>query len=119
MSPVPMRVPVHSVSVTKEKSHILVGLEDGKLIVVGAGQPAEVSVDRQPRWWGAHASVSRWVPLGWGHLLVLTLQSRGGGMGQMGRGIWNGGGDGERDGRWMTMRKELGGGWGGAWEWGR
>lgn len=43
MAPVPMRVPVHSVSVTKEKSHILVGLEDGKLIVVGAGQPAEVS----------------------------------------------------------------------------
>jgi len=41
--PVPMRVPIHSVSVTKEKSHILVGLEDGKLIVVGAGQPAEVS----------------------------------------------------------------------------
>ncbi|NXH52910.1 NBEL2 protein, partial [Rhabdornis inornatus] len=40
--PVPMRVPVRSVSVTKEKSHILVGLEDGKLIVVGAGQPAEV-----------------------------------------------------------------------------
>ncbi|KAF1492546.1 Neurobeachin-like protein 2, partial [Eudyptula minor novaehollandiae] len=49
--PVPMRVPVHSVSVTKEKSHILVGLEDGKLIVVGAGQPAEVSVDPHPRWW--------------------------------------------------------------------
>ncbi|KFQ82896.1 Neurobeachin-like 2, partial [Phaethon lepturus] len=43
VAPVPMRVPVHSVSVTKEKSHILVGLEDGKLIVVGAGQPAEVS----------------------------------------------------------------------------
>ncbi|TRZ09428.1 hypothetical protein HGM15179_017680 [Zosterops borbonicus] len=40
--PVPMRVPVCSVSVTKERSHILVGLEDGKLIVVGAGQPAEV-----------------------------------------------------------------------------
>ncbi|NXT30836.1 NBEL2 protein, partial [Pelecanoides urinatrix] len=40
--PMAMRVPVHSVSVTKEKSHILVGLEDGKLIVVGAGQPAEV-----------------------------------------------------------------------------
>ncbi|KAG8138665.1 hypothetical protein E2320_001489 [Naja naja] len=32
-----MKVPIHSVSVTKEKSHILVGLEDGKLIVVGAG----------------------------------------------------------------------------------
>ncbi|XP_072184341.1 neurobeachin-like protein 2 isoform X1 [Excalfactoria chinensis] len=42
VNPVPMRVPIHSVSVTKEKSHILVGLEDGKLIVVGAGQPAEV-----------------------------------------------------------------------------
>ncbi|XP_065523059.1 neurobeachin-like protein 2 isoform X4 [Lathamus discolor] len=42
VAPVPMRVPIHSVSVTKEKSHILVGLEDGKLIVVGAGQPAEV-----------------------------------------------------------------------------
>uniref|UniRef100_A0A8C3S1W5 Neurobeachin-like protein 2 n=1 Tax=Chelydra serpentina TaxID=8475 RepID=A0A8C3S1W5_CHESE len=40
--PMPMKVPVHSVSVTKEKSHILVGLEDGKLIVVGAGQPSEV-----------------------------------------------------------------------------
>ncbi|NXU52837.1 NBEL2 protein, partial [Turnix velox] len=40
--PMPMKVPIHSVSVTKEKSHILVGLEDGKLIVVGAGQPAEV-----------------------------------------------------------------------------
>uniref|UniRef100_A0A8C6XE33 Neurobeachin-like protein 2 n=1 Tax=Naja naja TaxID=35670 RepID=A0A8C6XE33_NAJNA len=38
-----MKVPIHSVSVTKEKSHILVGLEDGKLIVVGAGQPSEVS----------------------------------------------------------------------------
>lgn len=27
---------------TKECSHILVGLEDGKLIVVGAGKPEEV-----------------------------------------------------------------------------
>ncbi|NXO23623.1 NBEL2 protein, partial [Cisticola juncidis] len=44
--PVPMRVPVRSVSITKERSHILVGLEDGKLIVVGAGQPAEVSGTR-------------------------------------------------------------------------
>uniref|UniRef100_A0A8D0HAD2 Neurobeachin like 2 n=1 Tax=Sphenodon punctatus TaxID=8508 RepID=A0A8D0HAD2_SPHPU len=42
VSPLPMKVPIHSVSVTKEKSHILVGLEDGKLIVVGAGQPSEV-----------------------------------------------------------------------------
>lgn len=37
-----MKVPVRSVSVTKERSHVLVGLEDGKLIVVGAGQPSEV-----------------------------------------------------------------------------
>ncbi|XP_060638681.2 neurobeachin-like protein 2 [Anolis sagrei] len=42
VSPLAMKVPVHSVSVTKEKSHILVGLQDGKLIVVGAGQPSEV-----------------------------------------------------------------------------
>ncbi|XP_027270492.1 neurobeachin-like protein 2 isoform X3 [Cricetulus griseus] len=40
--PLPMKVPVRSVSVTKERSHALVGLEDGKLIVVGAGQPSEV-----------------------------------------------------------------------------
>ncbi|XP_077792798.1 neurobeachin-like protein 2 [Podarcis muralis] len=42
VAPLAMKVPIHSVSVTKEKSHILVGLEDGKLIVVGAGQPLEV-----------------------------------------------------------------------------
>ncbi|KAM8758503.1 neurobeachin-like protein 2 [Rhynchonycteris naso] len=40
--PVPMKVPIRSVAVTKERSHVLVGLEDGKLIVVGAGQPSEV-----------------------------------------------------------------------------
>uniref|UniRef100_G3SM56 Neurobeachin-like protein 2 n=1 Tax=Loxodonta africana TaxID=9785 RepID=G3SM56_LOXAF len=40
--PLPMKVPIRSVAVTKERSHILVGLEDGKLIVVGAGQPSEV-----------------------------------------------------------------------------
>lgn len=37
-----MRLPIHCVCVTKEHSHILVGLEDGKLIVVGVGKPAEV-----------------------------------------------------------------------------
>ena len=37
-----MRSPIHCVCVTKEYSHILVGLEDGKLIVVGVGKPAEV-----------------------------------------------------------------------------
>ncbi|XP_053452909.1 neurobeachin-like protein 1 isoform X1 [Nycticebus coucang] len=42
ISPLAMRLPIHCVSVTKEYSHILVGLEDGKLIVVGVGKPAEV-----------------------------------------------------------------------------
>ncbi|XP_040297690.1 neurobeachin-like protein 1 isoform X2 [Bufo bufo] len=41
VSPLSMRVPIHCVSVTKENSHILVGLEDGKLIIVGVGKPAE------------------------------------------------------------------------------
>lgn len=40
--PLPMKVPIRSMAVTKERSHVLVGLEDGKLIVVGAGQPAKV-----------------------------------------------------------------------------
>ncbi|XP_074539600.1 neurobeachin-like protein 2 isoform X1 [Halichoeres trimaculatus] len=40
--PLALKVPVRCVSVTKEFSHILVGLEDGKLIVVGAGKPEEV-----------------------------------------------------------------------------
>lgn len=42
VTPLALRVTVRSVSVTKECSHILVGLEDGKLIVVGAGKPEEV-----------------------------------------------------------------------------
>lgn len=42
VKPLALRVAVRSVSVTKECSHILVGLEDGKLIVVGAGKPEEV-----------------------------------------------------------------------------
>ncbi|KAL0985478.1 hypothetical protein UPYG_G00157390 [Umbra pygmaea] len=42
VAPLALKVAVRSVSVTKESSHILVGLEDGKLIVVGAGKPAEV-----------------------------------------------------------------------------
>ncbi|XP_060777738.1 neurobeachin-like protein 2 isoform X2 [Neoarius graeffei] len=40
--PLALKLPIRSVSVTKESSHILVGLEDGKLIVVGAGKPEEV-----------------------------------------------------------------------------
>ncbi|XP_077874001.1 neurobeachin-like protein 1 isoform X2 [Ictidomys tridecemlineatus] len=42
ITPLAMRLPIHCVCVTKEYSHILVGLEDGKLIVVGVGKPAEV-----------------------------------------------------------------------------
>ncbi|XP_072228514.1 neurobeachin-like protein 1 isoform X2 [Leuresthes tenuis] len=41
--PMAMRVPVRCVSVTKEQSHVLVGLEDGKLIIVGVGKPAEIT----------------------------------------------------------------------------
>ncbi|KAL7977800.1 hypothetical protein Chor_010752 [Crotalus horridus] len=45
-----MKVPIHSVSVTKEKSHILVGLEDGKLIVlfvIPAGHDGDL---KSPPW---------------------------------------------------------------------
>uniref|UniRef100_A0A672QFS7 Neurobeachin-like protein 2 n=1 Tax=Sinocyclocheilus grahami TaxID=75366 RepID=A0A672QFS7_SINGR len=42
VSPMAMRVPIRCVSVTKEQSHVLVGLDDGKLIVVGVGKPAEM-----------------------------------------------------------------------------
>lgn len=42
VGPLALKVPVRCVSVTKENSHILVGLEDGKLIVVGAGKPEQV-----------------------------------------------------------------------------
>lgn len=56
VAPLALKVPVRSVSVTKECSHILVGLEDGKLIVVGAGKPEEVrrtSSICEIRKWGA------------------------------------------------------------------
>ncbi|XP_046887347.1 neurobeachin-like protein 1 [Hypomesus transpacificus] len=41
-APMAMRLPVRCVSVTKEQSHALVGLQDGKLIIVGVGKPAEM-----------------------------------------------------------------------------
>ncbi|KAL1022209.1 hypothetical protein UPYG_G00023730 [Umbra pygmaea] len=41
-APMAMHVPVRCVSVTKEQSHALVGLQDGKLIIVGVGKPAEM-----------------------------------------------------------------------------
>lgn len=58
VAPQALQVSVRSVSVTKECSHILVGLEDGKLIVVGAGKPEEVrsgtmSVCEMRKWGGA------------------------------------------------------------------
>ncbi|XP_062854156.1 neurobeachin-like protein 1 [Trichomycterus rosablanca] len=42
VSPVAMRVPIRCVSVPKEQSHVLLGLQDGKLIVVGVGKPTEM-----------------------------------------------------------------------------
>ncbi|XP_036393977.1 neurobeachin-like protein 2 isoform X2 [Megalops cyprinoides] len=60
VAPLALKVPVCSVSVTKESSHILVGLEDGKLIVVGAGQPAEVrSGQFSRRLWGSTRRISQ------------------------------------------------------------
>ncbi|XP_019491163.1 PREDICTED: neurobeachin-like protein 1 [Hipposideros armiger] len=54
VSPLIMRLPIHCVCVTKEYSHILVGLEDGKLIVVGVGKPAEMRSGQLSRkLWGS------------------------------------------------------------------
>lgn len=55
ITPLAMRLPIHCVCVTKEYSHILVGLEDGKLIIVGVGKPAEVKPSHNfhfPYWGG-------------------------------------------------------------------
>ncbi|XP_039972847.1 neurobeachin-like protein 2 isoform X6 [Xiphias gladius] len=60
VTPLALKVPVRSVSVTKECSHILVGLEDGKLIVVGAGKPEEVrSGQFSRRLWGSTRRISQ------------------------------------------------------------
>ncbi|MGH0138239.1 UNVERIFIED_CONTAM: hypothetical protein FKN15_069576, partial [Acipenser sinensis] len=60
MSPLALKVSVHSVSITKENSHILVGLGDGKLIVVGAGQPSEVKTGQFTRkLWGSKRRITR------------------------------------------------------------
>lgn len=54
IAPLAMRLPIHCVSITKEHSHILVGLEDGKLIVVGVGKPAEMRSGQLSRkLWGS------------------------------------------------------------------
>ncbi|XP_072337816.1 neurobeachin-like protein 1 isoform X1 [Scyliorhinus torazame] len=53
-APMAMRLPIHCVSITKENSHILVGLEDGKLIIVGVGKPAEMRSGQLSRkLWGS------------------------------------------------------------------
>ncbi|KAJ8004840.1 hypothetical protein DPEC_G00140480 [Dallia pectoralis] len=58
--PLALKVAVRSMSVTKESSHILIGLEDGKLIVVGAGKPAEVrSGQFSRRIWGSTRRISQ------------------------------------------------------------
>ncbi|XP_037640849.1 neurobeachin-like protein 2 isoform X2 [Sebastes umbrosus] len=60
VAPLALKVPVRSVSVTKECSHILVGLEDGKLIVVGAGKPEEVrSGQFSRRIWGSTRRITQ------------------------------------------------------------
>ncbi|CAH6791686.1 unknown_gene_16059 [Phodopus roborovskii] len=60
ITPLAMRLPIHCVSVTKEYSHILVGLEDGKLIVVGVGKPAEMRSGQLSRkLWGSSKRLSQ------------------------------------------------------------
>ncbi|XP_038567538.1 neurobeachin-like protein 2 isoform X2 [Micropterus salmoides] len=59
VTPLALKVPVRSVSVTKECSHILVGLEDGKLIVVGAGKPEEVRSGQFSRLWGSTRRITQ------------------------------------------------------------
>ncbi|XP_055494353.1 neurobeachin-like protein 1 isoform X8 [Leucoraja erinacea] len=53
-APLSMRLPIYCVSITKENSHILVGLADGKLIIVGVGKPAEMRSGQISRkFWGS------------------------------------------------------------------
>uniref|UniRef100_A0A670XXI6 Neurobeachin like 1 n=1 Tax=Pseudonaja textilis TaxID=8673 RepID=A0A670XXI6_PSETE len=59
-SPLAMRLPIHCVSVTKEFSHILVGLDDGKLIIIGVGKPAEMRAGQLSRkLWGSSKRISQ------------------------------------------------------------
>ncbi|XP_042326371.1 neurobeachin-like protein 1 isoform X2 [Sceloporus undulatus] len=60
VSPLAMRLPIRCLSVTKEFSHILVGLEDGKLIIVGVGKPAEMRAGQLSRkLWGSSKRISQ------------------------------------------------------------
>ncbi|ETE61785.1 Neurobeachin-like protein 1, partial [Ophiophagus hannah] len=59
-SPLAMRLPIHCVSVTKEFSHIMVGLDDGKLIIIGVGKPAEMRAGQLSRkLWGSSKRISQ------------------------------------------------------------
>ncbi|XP_029462161.1 neurobeachin-like protein 1 isoform X2 [Rhinatrema bivittatum] len=60
VSSLTLRVPIRCVSVTKENSHVLVGLQDGKLIVVGVGKPAEMRSSQLSRkLWGSSKRLSQ------------------------------------------------------------
>ncbi|CAL8247132.1 unnamed protein product [Lota lota] len=60
VAPLALKLPVRSVSVTKECSHILVGLDDGKLIVVGSGKPEQVrSGQFSRRLWASTRRISQ------------------------------------------------------------
>ncbi|XP_072905355.1 neurobeachin-like protein 2 isoform X3 [Hemitrygon akajei] len=60
MQPMIMKVPIHCVSVTKDNSHILVGLNDGKLIVVASGRPSTMrSGQFTRRLWGSTKRMSQ------------------------------------------------------------
>ncbi|XP_078396983.1 neurobeachin-like protein 2 isoform X4 [Cetorhinus maximus] len=55
-----MKVPIHCVSVTKDNSHILVGLNDGKLIVVASEKPSEMrSSQFARRLWSSTRRISQ------------------------------------------------------------
>uniref|UniRef100_A0A672I199 Neurobeachin-like 1 n=1 Tax=Salarias fasciatus TaxID=181472 RepID=A0A672I199_SALFA len=69
VEPMAMRVPVRCVSVTKEQSQVLVGLDDGKLIIVGVGRPAEIT----RKLWG---SSKRLTQISSGETVYNTQQER-------------------------------------------
>ncbi|XP_041045681.1 neurobeachin-like protein 2 isoform X1 [Carcharodon carcharias] len=55
-----MKVPIHCVSITKDNSHILVGLNDGKLIVVASEKPSEIrSSQFARRLWSSTRRISQ------------------------------------------------------------
>uniref|UniRef100_A0A3Q3EE64 Neurobeachin-like protein 2 n=1 Tax=Labrus bergylta TaxID=56723 RepID=A0A3Q3EE64_9LABR len=60
IEPMAMRVPVRCVAVTKEQSQVLVGLDDGKLIIIGVGKPAEMRSGQITRkLWGSRRGLTQ------------------------------------------------------------